>query len=76
MFFVSKKKYDLLKEKCNMLETAYETVSNIAKDALKNNGTVIEYWQACVNDNEKLRAELIMLKEESCQDNQQKLDLP
>jgi hypothetical protein len=76
MFFVSKKKYDALKEKCDVLETSYATVSSIAKDALNNNGRLIDHWDECLKENEKLKVEIAALKEETCQDDQQKLDLP
>lgn len=75
MFFVSKKKCDALKEKCDVLENSYATVSRIAKEALNNNGRLIDHWHECINENEKLKAEIAALKEEICQDDQQKLDL-
>lgn len=83
MFFVSKKKYDALKNEyealmkhCIFQKDAFDRLSNLASSVVDTNGRIIEHWNDCIKERNRLYDELHAIKEESCQDDQQKLDLP
>lgn len=73
MFFVSKKKYDALKndyEKlmahCIFQKDAFDRMHNLAKSVVETNGRIIDYWGDCIKERNKFQEELIALKEGVC----------